>query len=86
MTRPGRGAGRGCAAAAPTQVEAEYGVYSSGVLIGRVKETYTLKGGSYSIQSVTRAEGPLDSEATVRTIFPADTRAWSPARGSFPST
>ena len=47
------------AAAPPSYVTAEYAVTHTGLTIGRVNETYTLKGDQYSAQSVTRSEGPL---------------------------
>jgi hypothetical protein len=47
------------AAAVPNEITAEYQVTSSGVKIGRVNETFVRKGDDYSIQSVTRSEGPL---------------------------
>ena len=47
------------AAAIPNEITAEYQITNSGVRIGRVSETFTRKGDDYSIQSVTRSEGPL---------------------------
>ena len=48
------------AAAQPTQIEAQYVVTTNGgMTIGRATETYSRKGDSYSIQSVTRSEGVL---------------------------
>ena len=47
------------AAAIPNEMRAEYEVTSAGVRIGRVLDTYIRKGDTYSIHSVTRAEGPL---------------------------
>ena len=49
----------GGALAIPTEITAEYQVTNSGVKIGRVNETFVRKGDDYSIQSVTRSEGPL---------------------------
>lgn len=43
----------------PVEIHAEYEVTSAGVRIGRVNDTYLRKGDTYSIQSVTRSEGPL---------------------------
>jgi hypothetical protein len=43
----------------PTEITAEYQVTNLGVKIGRVNETFVRKGDEYSIQSVTRSEGPL---------------------------
>ncbi len=45
--------------AAPDEVQAEYQIQSNGIVIGRVQENYARKGGTYSIQSVTRSEGIL---------------------------
>jgi hypothetical protein len=47
------------APALPTEITAEYQLVSSGLTIGRVKETFVRKGETYSIQSVTRSEGLL---------------------------
>ena len=57
------------ATAQPTQVEAQYIVTSTGVTVGRATETFSRKGDSYAIQSVTRSDGPLkmfvDDQITV---------------------
>jgi hypothetical protein len=57
------------AAPAPAEIRAEYEVVAAGVRIGRVNDTYLRKGDTYSIQSVTRSEGPLklflDDEVTL---------------------
>ena len=45
--------------ATPSEVTAEYQLTSSGLTIGRVKETFVRRGDTYSIQSVTRSEGVL---------------------------
>ena len=47
------------AAPVPAEIRAEYEVTSAGVRVGRVTDTYLRKGDTYSIQSVTRSEGPL---------------------------
>src|SRR5258705_5553653 len=47
------------AAAVPTEVTTEYGLTHTGVVIGRVNESFVRKGDTYSIQSVTRSEGVL---------------------------
>ena len=47
------------AAPPPAEIRAEYEVTSAGVRIGRVVDTFSRKGDTYSIQSVTRSEGPL---------------------------
>ena len=47
------------AAAPPSELAAEYAVTHTGLTIGRVNETYSLKGDQYTAQSVTRSEGPL---------------------------
>jgi hypothetical protein len=58
------------AAAQPARVTAEYKVTSSGMTIGSVKETFLRTGDTYSIESVTRTEGPLkiilDEELTLK--------------------
>jgi uncharacterized protein DUF3108 len=57
------------AAAQPTEITAEYEVSSSGVIIGRINETFVRKADTYTIQSVMRSEGLLkaivDDEFTV---------------------
>ena len=57
------------AAPPPAEIRAEYEVVAAGVRIGRVNDTYLRKGDTYSIQSVTRSEGPLklflDDEVTL---------------------
>jgi hypothetical protein len=45
--------------AMPSRVEAEYRITSSGVVVGRVKETFVREGAAYRIESVTSSEGPL---------------------------
>lgn len=47
------------AAAPPAEIRAEYEVLSAGIRIGRVVDTFVRKGDTYSLQSVTRSEGPL---------------------------
>lgn len=47
------------AAAIPTEITSEYQVTNMGVTIGRVSESFVRKGDDYTIQSVTRSEGPL---------------------------
>lgn len=47
------------AAAAPTEVVAEYKVSYTGFVIGRINETFVRNGEGYSVTSVTRSEGPL---------------------------
>jgi hypothetical protein len=58
------------AAAQPTQVEAQYIVTTNGgITIGRATETFSRKGDTYAIQSVTRSDGALkaflDDQITV---------------------
>jgi hypothetical protein len=50
-----------CAAAvaAPSEITAEYVLTSAGLTVGRVKETYTRTGDTYSIRSETSSEGML---------------------------
>ncbi len=47
------------AATSPGRIEAEYRISSSGLVVGRVKESYVREGDTYRIESVTRSEGPL---------------------------
>jgi Protein of unknown function (DUF3108) len=47
------------ALAIPNEITAEYTLTNHGVEIGRVNESFTRKGDTYSIQSVTRSEGIL---------------------------
>ena len=47
------------AAPVPDEMRAEYEVTSAGIRVGRVVDTFVRKGDTYSIQSVTRSEGPL---------------------------
>jgi Protein of unknown function (DUF3108) len=47
------------AAAPPAEVAAEYTVTSTGMTVGHVSESFVRKGDLYSVQSVTRSEGPL---------------------------
>lgn len=47
------------AAALPERIEAEYGIYKAGFLIGRVQESFVRTADTYSIRSVTRSEGVL---------------------------
>jgi uncharacterized protein DUF3108 len=47
------------ALAIPEQITAEYQITNLGITIGRVHETFVRRGDNYSIQSVTRSEGPL---------------------------
>lgn len=55
--------------AAPREINSEYRITQSGIAIGRVTESFSRKGDAYSIQSVTRSEGPLklilDEEITL---------------------
>ena len=57
------------AAATPTEISAQYRLTNSGVTIGRVTELFMRKGDSYTIHSVTRADGVLklllDDEITL---------------------
>jgi hypothetical protein len=45
--------------AAPLEIAAEYRLTTGGVTIGHVSEVFQRKGDSYTIQSVSRSEGPL---------------------------
>ena len=45
--------------AAPLEIAAEYRLTTSGMTIGHVSEVFQRKGDAYTIQSVTRSEGPL---------------------------
>lgn len=45
--------------ALPSEVTAEYQLTNKGITIGRVNETFSRKGDSYSISSVSRSEGIL---------------------------
>jgi uncharacterized protein DUF3108 len=47
------------AVAAPNEITTEYRLTHTGVVIGRVNESFVRKGDTYSIQSVTRSEGVL---------------------------
>jgi hypothetical protein len=48
------------AASQPTQIEAQYVVTTNGgITIGRATETFSRKGDTYAIQSVTRSDGAL---------------------------
>jgi hypothetical protein len=47
------------AAPVPAEIRAEYEVTSAGVRVGRVTDTFTRKGDTYTLSSVTRSEGPL---------------------------
>jgi hypothetical protein len=47
------------AVAMPNEITTEYRLTHTGVVIGRVSETFVRKGDTYSIQSVTRSEGIL---------------------------
>ncbi len=55
--------------AAPREINSEYRITQSGIAIGRVTESFSRKGDTYSIQSVTRSDGPLklilDEEITL---------------------
>jgi hypothetical protein len=51
--------GPAAALAIPSEITAEYLLTSYGVEIGRVNETFTRTGDTYTIQSVTRSEGAL---------------------------
>ena len=54
---------------APREIRSEYRITYSGLAIGRVNESFSRKGDTYSIHSVTRSEGPLkvvlDEEITL---------------------
>lgn len=43
--------------AAPSQVQAQYDIYKSGIKVAEMSETYTRSGDHYRIESVTRAYG-----------------------------
>lgn len=43
--------------AAPTEIAAEYRIVTSGIVIGRVSESYVRDANTYRIESTTRAEG-----------------------------
>lgn len=45
--------------AIPNEITAEYSLTNHGIEIGRVSESFTRRGDTYSIQSVTRSEGVL---------------------------
>lgn len=57
-------------AAIPEEIRAEYELTNFGVKIGRVTESFVRSGDRYTLQSVTRAEGPLklllDDELTLQ--------------------
>ena len=46
-------------AAIPNEISAEYRLTTNGITVGRVNESFSRKGDSYSIQSVSRSEGAL---------------------------
>ena len=56
----------------PSEITAEYQLTSNGVTIGRVSESFTRKGESYSISSVSRSEGILkviyDEQITLHSV------------------
>ena len=58
------------AAEVPRRVSAEYQISTAGMRIGHVGETFERTGGTYAIESVTRAEGALkiflDDQVTMR--------------------
>ncbi len=45
------------APAVPARVEAEYQIAAAGLVIGRVRETFTREGDAYRLESTTRTEG-----------------------------
>ena len=47
------------ASAAPSEIEADYQLTNSGIVIGRVHESFVRKGDTYTISSVSRSEGIL---------------------------
>ncbi|HET7730488.1 MAG TPA: DUF3108 domain-containing protein [Usitatibacter sp.] len=72
------------ASAAPATITAEYELTNHGIRIGRVSETYVRKGDTYSIQSVTRSEGPLklflDDQLTVESAGTVSPEGLKPMR------
>ncbi len=71
------------AASQPTQIEAQYVVTTNGgMTIGRAMETFSRKGDSYTIQSVTRSEGVL--KAFVDDTFTAESAGRVGAEGLKP--
>ena len=60
------------AVAVPNEITTEYRLTHTGVVIGRVNESFVRKGDTYSIQSVTRSEGVLkvffDDQLTTQSI------------------
>lgn len=58
--------------AAPTEIAAEYRIATSGIVIGRVSESYVRKENTYRIESTTRAEGVfklfLDDTVVLRSV------------------
>jgi len=47
------------AAAQPSHIAAHYSISYTGITIGRVDESFVRTGNTYSIESITRSEGPL---------------------------
>lgn len=71
------------AAAPPTQIEAQYIVTANGgITIGRMNESFSRKGDTYAIQSVTRSEGVLkafvDDQITVESSGRVGTQGLQP--------
>ena len=60
------------ASAAPSEIKAEYELTNSGIIIGRVQESFVRKGDTYSISSVSRSEGILkaiyDEQITLQSV------------------
>jgi hypothetical protein len=70
------------ALAAPTEITTEYRLTHTGIVIGRVNETFVRKGDTYSIQSVTRSEGVLkiflDDQLTTQSNGKVNSRGLQP--------
>ncbi len=70
------------AVAMPTEITTEYRLTHTGVVIGRVNESFVRKGDTYSIQSVTRSEGVLrvflDDQLTTQSSGKVDARGLQP--------
>ena len=70
------------AAAVPNEITTEYRLTHTGVLIGRVNESFVRKGDTYSIQSVTRSEGVLkvffDDQLTTQSNGKVNARGLQP--------
>jgi uncharacterized protein DUF3108 len=69
-------------AAMPGEITAQYRLSSAGVTIGRVTESFSRKGDTYSIQSVTRSEGVLkifmDDQITTQSTGKVTARGLQP--------